>query len=81
MLYNADGFDPALGGTDEQVIPPPWMHLCIALPDRDAVLATRDRLAGDAVELLEESDVPEYVSGKCRDPDGYIVEAWWEPDR
>jgi hypothetical protein len=20
-------------------------------------------------------------SVKCRDPDGYIVEAWWEPQR
>jgi hypothetical protein len=81
MLYNADGFDPALEGTDERAIPPPWMHFGIALPDRDAVLAARDRLAGDAVELLEEWDEPEYVSGKCRDRDGNIVEAWWEPDR
>jgi hypothetical protein len=43
------------------------------------VLALRDRLVGDGVELVEEWDEPEYVSVKCRDPDGYIVEASWEP--
>jgi hypothetical protein len=25
--------------------------------------------------LVEECDEPDYVSVKCRDPDGYIVEA------
>jgi hypothetical protein len=43
------------------------------------VLALRDRLAAAGVELVEEWDEPEYVSVKCRDPDGYIVEASWEP--
>jgi hypothetical protein len=30
--------------------------------------------------LIEEHDEPDYVSVKCRDPDGYIVEASWEPE-
>ena len=51
----------------------------VALPDREAVLALRERLAADEVELVEEWDEPDYVSVKCRDPDGYIVEAAWEP--
>jgi hypothetical protein len=51
----------------------------VALPDREAVLALRARLAADGVVLVEEWDEPEYVSVKCRDPDGYIVEASWEP--
>jgi hypothetical protein len=33
----------------------------------------------DGVPLVEEWDEPEYVSVKCRDPDGYVVEAAWEP--
>lgn len=45
--------------------------------DRDAVRALRDRLAADGVELVEAWDEPDYVSVKCRDPDGYIVEAAW----
>lgn len=43
------------------------------------MLALRGRLAADGVELVEEHDEAPYVSVKCRDPDGYIVEAFWEP--
>jgi catechol 2,3-dioxygenase-like lactoylglutathione lyase family enzyme len=79
MLYNAAGFALALGPSSEPIVPPEWMHFGIALSDREAVLALRDRLAGDGVTLVEECDEPEYASVKCRDPDGYIVEASWEP--
>jgi catechol 2,3-dioxygenase-like lactoylglutathione lyase family enzyme len=80
MLYNASGFALALRADVEQRARPSWMHFGISLPDRDAVLELRDRLARDGVELVEEWDEPEYVSVKCRDPDGYIVEAAWEPE-
>ena len=33
-----------------------------------------------AARLVEEWDEPTYVSVKCRDPDGYIVEVSWEPE-
>lgn len=79
MLYDAAGFALALGPTDEEIARPAWMHFGIGLPDRDAVLALRDRLVADGVELVEQWDEPGYVSVKCRDPDGYIVEASWEP--
>jgi catechol 2,3-dioxygenase-like lactoylglutathione lyase family enzyme len=79
MLYNADGFSLALGPTDEPVQLPSFLHFGIGLPDRAAVLAFRDRLAGDGVPIVESWDEPEYVSVKCRDPDGYVVEASWEP--
>ena len=78
MLYNAGGFALALGRADEPITPPAWMHFGVALPDRDAVLRLRDRLDADGVEVVEEWDEPNYVSVKCRDPDGYIVEAMWE---
>jgi hypothetical protein len=41
---------------------------------RDAVLTLRARLARDRIELVEAGRAG-YVSVKCRDPDGYIVEA------
>jgi catechol 2,3-dioxygenase-like lactoylglutathione lyase family enzyme len=81
MLYDAAGFALALGPTEAPVDRPSWMHFGVALPDRDAVLALRDRFAADGVELVEQWDEPDYVSVKCRDPDGYIVEASWEPER
>jgi catechol 2,3-dioxygenase-like lactoylglutathione lyase family enzyme len=81
MLYNASGFALALGPTQEPIFRPTWMHFGVGLPDRDAVLSLRDRLAADGVELVDEWDEPDYVSVKCRDPDGYIIEASWEPQR
>jgi catechol 2,3-dioxygenase-like lactoylglutathione lyase family enzyme len=42
------------------------------------VRAFRDRLAGDGIEIVEESDEADYVSVKCRDPDGYVIEFAWE---
>ena len=80
MLYNAAGFALALGPTDEPITLPAFFHFGIGLPSRDAVLAFRARLAADGVPIVEEWDEPDYVSVKCLDPDGYIVEAALEPD-
>jgi catechol 2,3-dioxygenase-like lactoylglutathione lyase family enzyme len=79
MLYNADGFSLALGPTDEEISPPKWLHFGVHMTSADAVRALRDRLVADGVPIQEEWEEPEYVSVKCRDPDGYIVEAAWEP--
>src|SRR5918911_744766 len=78
MLYDADGFALALGPSDEPLRLPPFLHFGIGLPNREAVLRFRDRLAADGVPIVEEWDEPDYVSVKCRDPDGYVVEAAWD---
>jgi len=79
MLYDADGFSLALGRTDESIRVPGFLHFGVQLPDPDAVRAFRDRLRRDGVPIAEEWDEPDYVSVKCLDPDGYVVEAAWEP--
>jgi catechol 2,3-dioxygenase-like lactoylglutathione lyase family enzyme len=79
MLYDADGFSLALGLTDEELRLPRFLHFGKGLPSPEDVRRFRDRLAADGVEIVEEWDEPEYVSVKCRDPDGYVVEAAWEP--
>ena len=79
MLYDAKGFALALGPAQEPIVRAPWMHFGVGLTDRDAVISLRNRFAEDGVELVEEWDEPGYVSVKCRDPDGYIIEASWEP--
>jgi catechol 2,3-dioxygenase-like lactoylglutathione lyase family enzyme len=79
MLYNAEGFSLALGPTDEPLVRPRFLHFGVHLPSPEAVWAFRDRLVADGVEIAEEWEEPEYVSVKCRDPDGYVVEAAWEP--
>jgi catechol 2,3-dioxygenase-like lactoylglutathione lyase family enzyme len=79
MLYNADGFSLALGPTEDPISLPAFLHFGIHLPSPDAVRAFADRLRADGVEIAEHWEEPEYVSVKFRDPDGYVVEAAWEP--
>jgi catechol 2,3-dioxygenase-like lactoylglutathione lyase family enzyme len=79
MLYDERGFALALGSAPEPAGRPAWLHFGRRLADRDAALAMRERLAADGVEIVEAWDGPGYVSTKCRDPDGYIVELFWEP--
>jgi catechol 2,3-dioxygenase-like lactoylglutathione lyase family enzyme len=79
MLYNADGFSLALGPTEDRISVPSFLHFGIGLPSPEAVRAFRSRLATDGVPIVEEWEEPEYVSVKCLDPDGYVVEAAWEP--
>ena len=79
MLYDRDGFSLALGPSDGPIRLPRFLHFGIVLTSAQAVHEFRDRLAADDVPIAEEWDEPEYVSVKCRDPDGYVVEAAWEP--
>ena len=79
MLYNADGFSLALGPTDETIRVPSFLHFGVHFPSADAVRAFRERLVADGVDIVEQWEEPEYVSVQCRDPDGYVVEAAWEP--
>jgi catechol 2,3-dioxygenase-like lactoylglutathione lyase family enzyme len=79
MLYNAEGFSLALGPTDQPIDLPEFLHFGIHVADPDAVRAFRDRLRADGVRIAGEWEEPEYVSVKFLDPDGYVVEAAWEP--
>lgn len=79
MLYNADGFSLALGAATESIRLPAFLHFGIRLPDPGAVRAFGGRLRADGVNVVEEWDEPDYVSVKFLDPDGYVIEAFWEP--
>jgi catechol 2,3-dioxygenase-like lactoylglutathione lyase family enzyme len=81
MLYDRDGFSLALGETDEPIRLPAFVHFGIRLDSAEHVHAFRRRLAEDGVPIVDEWNEADYVSVKCRDPDGYVVEASWEPDR
>jgi catechol 2,3-dioxygenase-like lactoylglutathione lyase family enzyme len=70
----------ALAETDESIQLPSFLHFGFRAADSAAEVRTfRDRLAGDGIEIVGESDEPSYVSVKCRDPDGYVIEFAWEP--
>jgi catechol 2,3-dioxygenase-like lactoylglutathione lyase family enzyme len=72
----------ALGETDEPIRLPSFLHFGFrAAESPDEVRRFRSRLVADAIEIVECWDEPDYVSVKCRDPDGYVVEFAWEPGR
>ena len=79
MLYNADGFSLALGPVQEPIRLPPFLHFGVRAVSPEHVRAFRERLAAHDVPMVEESDEPDYVSVKCADPDGFVVEFAWEP--
>ena len=69
----------ALGETDEPISLPTFLHFGFrSAADANEVRAFRDRLAADGIEIAEFSDEPGYVSVKCKDPDGYVIEFAWE---
>jgi catechol 2,3-dioxygenase-like lactoylglutathione lyase family enzyme len=78
MLYDADGFALALGPFGKPNDLPAFLHFGKGLDSSQAVKELATRLRADGVEIVEEWDEPEYVSVKCRDPDGYVVEFSWE---
>ena len=79
MLYDADGFALALGPTDEAITLPSFLHFGVHLPSPEAVREFSQRLGAEGVQIVEEWEEPEYVSVKFVDPDGYVIEAAWEP--
>jgi catechol 2,3-dioxygenase-like lactoylglutathione lyase family enzyme len=79
IVHDEKGFSLALGPTDDPPAMPPFFHFGFHAESPEDVRAMRDRLAADGVEIAEEWEEPEYVSVKCLDPDGYVVEFGWEP--
>ena len=80
MLYNIGGFALALGRIDDPIVLPRFFHFGVGAPDAATVRAFAERLRADGIPIVEEWDEPDYVSVKCRDPDGYVAEYSWEPE-
>jgi catechol 2,3-dioxygenase-like lactoylglutathione lyase family enzyme len=53
-------------------------HLAREVSDQDRSRRFYETYCGFGVEVVEQWDEPDYVSVKCRDPDGHIVEFAWE---
>jgi catechol 2,3-dioxygenase-like lactoylglutathione lyase family enzyme len=81
LITGPDDVLLALGETDEPIRLPEFLHFGFRAAENPAeVRAFHSRLAEEAVEIVEFWEEPDYVSVKCRDPDGYVVEFAWEPD-
>lgn len=61
---------------------PPWFHFGIRLQTAAAVLALHERMVGSGIGIRKPvcQDVS-LVSYRCADPDGYVIEVYWEAER
>jgi len=78
MLYDADGFALALGPADGPPRLPGFLHVGFTAAAPGDVRALAEGLAAGGAEIVERTEEPGYVSVKVRDPDGYVVEVFWE---
>ena len=78
MLYGPGDVALALGTTPVRPALPQFFHFGFTFDDPAAVRELHEALEREGVEIVERSEEPGYVSVKCRDPDGYLVEASWE---
>jgi catechol 2,3-dioxygenase-like lactoylglutathione lyase family enzyme len=79
MLYDASGFSLALGHAVGPIELPAFLHFGVHAASPEEVRTFRARLRADGVPIVDEWDEADYVSVKCADPDGYVVEYAWEP--
>jgi hypothetical protein len=74
---------PILTATKDGRRPEPTDKPTLAQSSRDIYqhwpMSGRCHRTADGVAIVEAWDEPDYVSLKCRDPDGYVIEAAWEP--
>jgi catechol 2,3-dioxygenase-like lactoylglutathione lyase family enzyme len=81
MLYDGKGFALDLKETEEPILLPEFLHFAFrGAQSPDEVREFRAQLERDGVPVTESWEEPGYVSVKCRDPDGYVIELAWEPE-
>jgi catechol 2,3-dioxygenase-like lactoylglutathione lyase family enzyme len=81
VLRNAEGFDLALHRIKGKAAIPPHLHFGIRFVGARRVYDLEQRLVADGVPIVATVDDPGYVSVQCQDPDGWVVEGYWEPAR
>jgi catechol 2,3-dioxygenase-like lactoylglutathione lyase family enzyme len=79
FVNDADGFDLAFHPGTPSRPAAPGFHFGFRAVEPDTVRALRDGFRAEGVEVTESYDTEQYVNVKCRDPDGYEIEIYWEP--
>ena len=85
FLGGSRSFLLALMKDDDPAPPPPWFHFGIPLTSAAAVRDLLARMEAAAVPIAKALyEDPTFASFRCRDPDGYAIELYWDakmPDR
>ncbi len=80
FLTGSGGFLLALMDDAEPAPPPPWFHFGIRAPSAAAVSDLCHRMQQQCVAIMKPLyEDPTFSSFRCRDPDGFAVEVYWEP--
>ncbi len=78
FLRDDAGMDLALAPSDQPDVMPPWFPFGFRLDTPDAVRALHARLPASAI-AQPLSEEPDFAVFRCRDPDGHLIEVYWEP--
>ena len=78
FLADENGFQLALAPGEVEPMPP-WWHFGFRLPAPDDVRRLRAALASAGYEPVGTGDDEDFVWCRVRDPDGYLIEVYWEP--
>jgi catechol 2,3-dioxygenase-like lactoylglutathione lyase family enzyme len=78
FVRNRDGFDLAFHPGEPPSPPAPAVHFGFRTEDAGDVRALLGELRAAGVPLTDIHDEPGYVSVKCLDPDGYVIEVYCE---
>lgn len=76
IIRDENGFDLALHPTSDPGKLPDFFHFGFSCPD---VWERMERLKAEGVTIVEQWKEPGLDSFKFIDPDGYVVEVYWEP--
>ena len=80
FLRDGAGMDLALAAAAKADPMPPWFHFGFRLDSPEAVEALHSAMAQDGVPIADPLTTEEGVTSfRCRDPDGYLIEVYWEP--
>ncbi len=79
FLRNDEGFDLALAPHPEPDAFPPWFHLGFRLGSADDVRAAYASMDTAGVPMrVPLTEEPSLVFFRCLDPDGHLLELYWE---
>lgn len=77
FLADENGFQLALAPGPVEPLPA-WWHFGFRLPAADDVRRLGERLRAAGHDLVETGDEGDLVWCRVKDPDGYLIEVYWE---
>jgi catechol 2,3-dioxygenase-like lactoylglutathione lyase family enzyme len=78
MRDSKNGLDLALAPSEALDVFPDWFHFGFRMDRPDEVRALHARLRGDGIDTTPLDEFDDFVVFRCRDPDGYLLEVYWE---